>query len=90
MFAGAVTKLADLGAVKGRFLAENPPDIRLSSTLAGSKRPDAVTWAGLVWNLFWVTLGNTIAGSVVVGGACWRAAKPATVTACAAQLLPAE
>jgi len=30
-----------------------------------------VTWLGLVWNQFWVVLGNMIGGGVFVGGAYW-------------------
>lgn len=41
-----------------------------------SKHPDGVTWAGMVWNLFWVTLGNTIAGALFMAGAYWLASKP--------------
>jgi formate/nitrite transporter FocA (FNT family) len=29
----------------------------------------------MMWNLFWVTLGNTIAGSVFMAGAYWLASK---------------
>jgi nitrite transporter NirC len=42
-----------------------------------SAHPDNVTWIGLVWNLFWVTLGNTIAGAVLMAGAYWTASRPA-------------
>ncbi len=54
-----------------------------------SKHPDSVTWGGMAWNLLWVTIGNTIAGSVFMAGAYWLASKkPApTLTAHAA---PAE
>lgn len=40
-----------------------------------SQHPDGVSWAGMVWNLFWVTLGNTIAGAVFMAGAYWVASK---------------
>jgi nitrite transporter NirC len=40
-----------------------------------SNHPETVTWAGMMWNLFWVTLGNTIAGSVFMAGAYWLASK---------------
>ena len=39
-----------------------------------SKHPDTITWAGAAWNLFWVTLGNTFAGAILMAGAYWVAA----------------
>lgn len=36
-----------------------------------SHHPNSVTWSGMIWNLFWVTLGNTISGSVFMAGAYW-------------------
>ncbi|CAN5260181.1 nitrite transporter NirC [soil metagenome] len=39
-----------------------------------SKHPDSVTWAGAIWNLTWVTIGNTFAGAVFMAGAYWYAA----------------
>lgn len=54
-----------------------------------SKHPDGVTWAGMAWNLLWVTIGNTIAGSVFMAGAYWLASKkPAPVLA--THIAPAE
>ena len=53
-----------------------------------SPHPATVTWAGAVYNLFWVTLGNTIAGAVLVAGAYWTASKPASLPA--AVSAPAE
>ncbi|GAC1334980.1 MAG: nitrite transporter NirC [Beijerinckiaceae bacterium] len=41
-----------------------------------SKHPDNVTWAGMVWNLVWVTLGNLIAGAGLMAGAYWTASRP--------------
>lgn len=32
--------------------------------------PD-ITWLGLVWNQFWVVLGNMVGGGIFVGGAYW-------------------
>lgn len=29
--------------------------------------PDAVTWSGMGHNLFWVTLGNTVSGALIMG-----------------------
>ena len=42
-----------------------------------SKHPEAVSWAGMAWNLLWVTIGNTIAGAVFMAGAYWLTARPA-------------
>lgn len=42
--------------------------------LAGN-HPDTVSWAGMGWNLLWVTLGNIIGGAVFVAGA-YHAASP--------------
>jgi nitrite transporter NirC len=44
--------------------------------------PDTITLGGAVWNLFWVTIGNTFAGAVLMAGGYWVAsarspAKPA-------------
>jgi nitrite transporter len=38
-----------------------------------SKHPDNVTWAGMAWNLLWVTIGNVIAGSLFMAAAYWTA-----------------
>jgi nitrite transporter NirC len=43
-----------------------------------SEHPDTITWGGAAWNLFWVTLGNTFAGAVLMAGAYWLAAARAT------------
>src|SRR5499427_3450380 len=40
----------------------------LGLALAGN-HPDTVSVAGFAWNLFWVTLGNAVAGAVFVAGA---------------------
>lgn len=40
-----------------------------------SPHPDTVTWSGMGWNLFWVTLGNTIAGALFMAGAYWTASR---------------
>jgi nitrite transporter NirC len=54
-----------------------------------SKHPDAVTWAGMAWNLFWVTLGNTVAGALFMAGAYWTASHPLLAPA-SAMAQPAE
>lgn len=54
-----------------------------------SKHPDSVTWAGMMWNLFWVTLGNTAAGALFVAGAYWVASKK-TPAALAPRVVSAE
>jgi len=38
--------------------------------------PETVTWAGFVHNLFWVTLGNVVAGSVFVALGYWAVSRP--------------
>lgn len=37
--------------------------------------PEAVSLAGLVWNLFWVTIGNAIAGAGIMGLGYWAASR---------------
>lgn len=54
-----------------------------------SKHPDTVSWAGALWNLTWVTIGNTFAGAVFMAAAAWYAsARPASEPVAAVQ--PAE
>jgi nitrite transporter NirC len=53
-----------------------------------SNHPDNVSWAGMAWNLFWVTIGNTIAGMVLMGGAYWVSSRPSGEMA--RQTAPAE
>lgn len=53
-----------------------------------SPHPDTVTWPGMGWNLFWVTLGNTIAGALFMAGAYWTASR--RLNARAAAVAPAE
>ena len=48
----------------------------LTLALLGN-HPETVTMAGLASNLFWVTVGNTIAGAVFMGGAYWLASRHA-------------
>jgi nitrite transporter NirC len=40
-----------------------------------------LTWAGFGYNMLWVTLGNIIGGTIVVGGAYWYISKPFVVAA---------
>ena len=44
-----------------------------------SAHPDNVTWGGAAWNLFWVTIGNTISGAGLMAAAYWGASRPARV-----------
>src|SRR2546430_32754 len=37
--------------------------------------PETVTFAGLGWNLFWVTIGNAIAGAGIMGFGYWAASR---------------
>ena len=39
----------------------------LGLALAGN-HPETVSFAGFAWNLFWVTLGNAVAGAIFVAG----------------------
>ncbi len=39
--------------------------------------PDTVTWAGLGYNLLWVTIGNIIAGAGIMGLGYWYISRPA-------------
>jgi nitrite transporter NirC len=54
-----------------------------------SQHPDNVTWGGMVWNLFWVTIGNIISGALFMAGAYWLSSRPAA-QAIAIQSAPAE
>lgn len=38
--------------------------------------PAAVTWAGLAYNLVWVTIGNIIAGAGIMGVGYWYMSRP--------------
>ena len=54
-----------------------------------SKHPETVSWGGALWNLTWVTIGNTFAGAVFMAAAAWYAsARPASEPVAAVQ--PAE
>jgi nitrite transporter NirC len=46
----------------------------LSIALLGQP-PETVTWAGMAHNLFWVTIGNIIAGSLFMAGGYWLVAR---------------
>jgi nitrite transporter len=54
--------------------------------------PDTVTWSGLIYNLFWVTIGNIIAGAGIMGVGYWYMSRPATeaVIAPSGAVNPAE
>ena len=43
------------------------------------EHPETVSISGMFYNLFWVTIGNTIAGVVLMAGAYW-VASPATLS----------
>ena len=38
--------------------------------------PDTVTWGGLAYNLFWVSLGNIVAGAGIMGLGYWYMSRP--------------
>lgn len=46
--------------------------------------PDTVTWTGLIYNLFWVTIGNIIAGAGIMGVGYWYISRPTAALAVAA------
>jgi nitrite transporter NirC len=46
-----------------------------------SPHPDTVTWGGFVYNMFWVTLGNAVAGALFMATAYWAASRPQAVEA---------
>lgn len=43
--------------------------------------PESVSLAGMAHNLFWVTLGNTVAGALFMAGAYWLASRPIMASA---------
>ncbi len=43
--------------------------------------PDAVSWGGLAYNLFWVTVGNIVAGAGIMGIGYWYISRPAPASA---------
>jgi nitrite transporter NirC len=55
-----------------------------------SPHPDTVTWAGATWNLFWVTIGNTISGALFMAGAYWFANARPGLGSITAAAQPAE
>ena len=54
--------------------------------------PDTITWGGLAYNLFWVSLGNIVAGAGFMGLGYWYMSRPYAEPAAAAlgSLDPAE
>jgi len=55
-----------------------------------AEHPPTVTWAGMGWNLLWVSLGNIVSGAGIVGVGYWAASRepataPAQVTLAAAE-----
>jgi nitrite transporter len=52
--------------------------------------PDTITWGGLVYNLFWVTLGNIVAGAGLMGAAYVAASAPGAVARAVPTAVPAE
>jgi nitrite transporter NirC len=47
-----------------------------------AEHPPTVTWAGMGWNLLWVSLGNIVSGAGIVGVGYWAASRePAEATA---------
>jgi nitrite transporter len=52
--------------------------------------PDTVTWAGVGWNLTWVTLGNIVSGAGIVGLGYWAASREPAAAPARATLAAAE
>jgi nitrite transporter NirC len=52
-----------------------------------SPHPDTVTWGGFAYNMFWVTLGNAVAGSLFMATGYWAASRPAMEPAPAFQAI---
>jgi nitrite transporter NirC len=52
--------------------------------------PDTVTWAGMGWNLLWVSLGNIVSGAGIVGLGYWAASREATTEPAQASLAAAD
>ena len=40
--------------------------------------PETVSWGGFAYNLFWVTLGNAVAGALFMAAGYWAASRPAS------------
>jgi len=54
------------------------------------QHPDTVTWSGLAYNLFWVTIGNIISGAGFMGVAYWYMSRPSGSTALSGGVPAAE
>ncbi|MGE5270576.1 MAG: hypothetical protein ACM3JG_12995, partial [Thiohalocapsa sp.] len=54
------------------------------------QHPATVTWGGLAYNLFWVTLGNIVAGTGFMGLGYWAMSRPAPEPAPVGLASPAE
>ncbi|HWB51890.1 MAG TPA: nitrite transporter NirC [Stellaceae bacterium] len=52
--------------------------------------PDTVTWAGMGWNLLWVSLGNIVSGAGIVGVGYWAASREPAPAAAPVTLAAAE
>ena len=55
-----------------------------------SPHPESVSWGGMLWNLVWVTLGNTISAVVFMAAAYWAASKPDASAVAMPRAEPAE
>jgi nitrite transporter NirC len=40
------------------------------------EHPETITWSGLAYNLFWVTIGNILAGAGIMGVGYWYMSRP--------------
>jgi nitrite transporter NirC len=44
------------------------------------EHPDTVTWSGLAYNLFWVSIGNIVAGTGIMALGYWTMSRPSVET----------
>ena len=54
-----------------------------------TEHPATVSIAGLGWNLFWVTIGNAVAGAGIMGLGYWTASRTPAASPAAASLAAA-
>ena len=65
-------------------------NMTLLSIALMAEHPATVNLAGLLWNLFWVTIGNAIAGAGIMGVGYWAASRPAAAARAETSLAAAE
>jgi nitrite transporter NirC len=65
-------------------------NMTLLSIALMTEHPATVNLAGLAWNLFWVTIGNAIAGAGIMGVGYWAASRTPAAARAGARLAAAE